>query len=120
MEEPLAIFRPSATVGETIEALRDLVRHAFVTYGFVTKADGYLVGVITFRELLFARRDQPLTEIMVPQPFSLRPAMPLVDAMREVVTKHFPVYPVTDGSGRLVGMVGQSIRSSWARSSPRP
>jgi magnesium transporter len=110
MEQPLAMFRPSATVGQTIEALRELVRHAFITYGFITEADGRLVGVITFRELLFAKPDQPVTEIMVPQPFSLRPEMPLVDAMREVVTRHFPVYPVTDTNGRLVGMVrGQHL-----------
>jgi len=110
MEQPLAMFRPTATVGETIEALRGLVKRAFITYGFITEADGRLVGVITFRELLFADRSQPLAEIMVPRPFSLRPEMSLVDAMREVVTKHFPVYPVTDASGRLIGMVrGQNL-----------
>jgi magnesium transporter len=31
--------------------------------------------------------------------------MPLVDAMREVVTRHYPVYPVCEEDGRLVGQV---------------
>lgn len=105
MEPPLATFRPTATVGETIAELGELIKRAFITYGFVTEADGRLVGVITFRELLYANREHPLTEIMVKSPFSLRPDTPLVDAMREVVTKHFPVYPVADAEGRLVGMV---------------
>jgi magnesium transporter len=110
MEVPRATFRPTDTVAHTISELRELVRHAFITYGFITEADGRLVGVITFRDLLFATPDQSLAEIMVPQPFSLRPDTPLVDAMREVVTRHFPVYPVTDADGTLVGMVrGQTL-----------
>ncbi|HET9372980.1 MAG TPA: magnesium transporter [Vicinamibacterales bacterium] len=110
MEPPLATFRPTATVAETVADLQELVRQAFITYGFVTEEDGRLVGVITFRELLFADPMQPLTAIMVAKPFSLHPQTPLVDAMREVVTKHYPVYPVTDEQGRLVGMVrGQNL-----------
>jgi len=36
--------------------------------------------------------------------------MELVDAMKAVVTRHFPAYPVTDEAGRLVGMVrGQAL-----------
>ena len=105
MEPPLATFRPETTVEATTEALRELVKTAFITYGFVTDTEGGLVGVITFRELLFARPEQPLGEIMVVNPFSLRADEQLVDALREVVTRHFPVYPVCDAKGRLVGMV---------------
>jgi magnesium transporter len=105
MEPPLATFRPGTTVAETTEALRDLVKTAFITYGWVTEVSGRLVGVITFRELLFARPEQRLSEIMVANPFSLRADEQLVDAMREVVIKHFPVYPVCDEQKRLVGMV---------------
>jgi magnesium transporter len=42
---------------------------------------------------------------MVRSPFFLRPETSLVDAMREVVTRHFPVYPVCDADGRLIGLV---------------
>jgi magnesium transporter len=42
---------------------------------------------------------------MLTQPFSLRPEADLVDAMREVVTRHYPVYPVCDAQGHLLGMV---------------
>ena len=110
MEAPLAVYGTGTTVREAIESLRELVQKAFITYIFVTDSGGRLVGVLAFRELLFAKSDQRLEEIMLRDPFSLKPDMPLVDAMRTVVTRHYPAYPVTDDSGRLVGMVrGQSL-----------
>ena len=110
MEPPLAVYRPDTTVGEAIESLRGLVRQALITYIFVTDAENRLVGVLAFRELLFAERGQRLEEVMLRDPFALRPEMQLVDAMRAVVTRHFPAYPVTDAQGRLVGMVrGQAL-----------
>ena len=110
MERPLAVYRPETTVGEAIESLRGLVRQALITYIFVTDAENRLVGVLAFRELLFAERSQRLEEVMLRDPFSLQPKMSLVDAMRAVVTRHFPAYPVTDERGRLVGMVrGQAL-----------
>jgi magnesium transporter len=105
MEAPLAVYRPETTAAEAIESLRILVQKALITYVFVTDAGGRLVGVLAFRELLFARPEQRLDAIMLRDPFSLRPDMELVDAMRTVVTRHYPAYPVTDEGGRLVGMV---------------
>jgi len=110
MERPAGVFRPETTVAEAVERLRELVQRTFITYVFVTDAGGRLVGVLAFRELLFARPDQRLEEIMLRDPFSLKPDTPLVDAMRTVVTRHYPAYPVTDAEGRLVGMVrGQAL-----------
>jgi magnesium transporter len=110
MERPAGVFRPETTVAEAVERLRELVQRTFITYVFVTDAGGRLVGVLAFRELLFARPEQRLEEIMLRDPFSLKPDTPLVEAMRTVVTRHYPAYPVTDAEGRLVGMVrGQAL-----------
>jgi magnesium transporter len=110
MDPALAVFSPDQTVAETIQELRTIVRIAFITYGWVTDADGRLLGVLVFRELLFADPDQPLSEVMLAKPFSLRPELQLLDAMREVLTRHYPVYPVCDDSGRLLGVVrGQTL-----------
>ena len=47
---------------------------------------------------------------MLREPFRLRPEQKFVEAMRQVVTHHFPVYPVCDEAGRLLGMVrGQAL-----------
>ena len=110
MERPAGVFLPGTTVAEAVERLRELVQRTFITYVFVTDANGRLVGVLAFRELLFARPEQRLEEIMLRDPFSLKPDAKLVDAMRTVVTRHYPAYPVTDAAGRLVGMVrGQAL-----------
>jgi magnesium transporter len=110
MEPPLAVYGTETTVRDAVESLRELVQRAFITYIFVTDTEKRLVGVLAFRELLFARPDQKLGEIMLRDPFSLKPDMPLVDAMRAVVTRHYPAYPVTDHAGQLIGVVrGQSL-----------
>lgn len=105
MERPLAVFRPGTTVGEAVERLRDLTRRAHIVYGFVTDDAGRLVGVFAFRELLFAKPEDRLDEVMIPDPFALRPDQTVLEAARAVVTLHVPAYPVRDAAGRLVGMV---------------
>ena len=82
---------------DVIEAMRQIVRRQFVTYVFATDADGRLVGVVTFRELLYAHPASALKTSWCATPF-LHPETRLVDAMHEVVTRHFPVYPVCDDS----------------------
>ena len=105
MENPRAVFRPETTVGEAIDLLRDLVQKTLITYGFVTDEAGKLEAVFAFRDLLYAERSQRVGDIGVLDPFSLRPETLLVDAMQEVVTRHYPAYPVCDATGRLLGMV---------------
>jgi magnesium transporter len=110
MERPPAVFAPSITVAEVVEQLREIVRLRMVIYVFVIEPDGRLIGVVAFRELVFADPRQTLADIMLREPFWLRPEQPLVDAMREVVKRHYPVYPVCDEGGRLLGLVkGQSL-----------
>lgn len=105
MEGTRAVFRPGVTVAEAIARLRTLVQRTLVSYGFLTDDQGRLLGVFTFRELLFAQPSQTLAEVSIMQPFFLPATMALTDAMQAVVTRHFPAYPVCDGDGRLLGIV---------------
>lgn len=105
MEPALAVFGPEATVGEAIEALRPLVRTTFVTYGYVNDPEGRLLGLFTMRDLLFNDHGARLADVMLKQPFSLAAEARVRDAMRLTLNRHFPVYPVVDASGRLVGLV---------------
>jgi magnesium transporter len=110
MEPPTAVFRPEQTIAETIEEVRELTRTALVTYGFVVDEEGRLRGIVTMRDLLLSSREQTLAEVMLRDPFVLLPEMELPEAMKEVVRKHFPVYPVCDRDGKLVGQVrGQAM-----------
>ena len=105
MEAPLAVFRPDMTVGDAVEALRPLVRTAFVTYIYVVDADHKLMGLVTMRDLLFNEREARLEEVMLTNPFALRPDLEVPDAMKLTVNRHYPQYPVADAEGRLVGLV---------------
>jgi len=105
MHPPVAVVPQEQTVAQAIERLRAIVKKALVTYAWVVDTHGKLIGVVAFRELLFARPEQSLSELMVKDPFSLQPDAPVVDAMRAAIKWHLPVYPVCDATGRLVGTV---------------
>lgn len=110
MDPPLGVLRPEQTVAEAVAELRELAARAMVTYGYVLDDAGRLLGVIVFRELLFADPQQRLHEVMLREPFALRPRTPVIDAMRDVLRRHYPVYPVCEEDGRLVGIVrGQTL-----------
>ncbi|MBX7207504.1 MAG: magnesium transporter [Verrucomicrobiaceae bacterium] len=110
MEPPVAVFRPTMTVRDTIEALRKLTKRAFITYGYVTDEQDKLLGILVMRDLMLAEPQQKLSEIMLGTIFALRPEMELTGAMKATVNRHYPVYPVCDGEGRLVGLVrGQNL-----------
>lgn len=109
MERTPAVFPPETSVAAAIERLRPMVSHLLITYVFVAGPDGRLVGVVAFRELAFAGPQQSLADIMATRPFVLEPQTPVIEAMREVVRRHYPVYPVCDAGGRLLGVVRGAV-----------
>lgn len=110
MEPPAAVFLPSLTVAETIEKVRELVKTTFVTYGFVVDAAGRIAGIITMRDLLLSDHSATLADVMLRDPFFLRPETELREAMKQVLNRHYPVYPVCEADGTLVGIVrGQAM-----------
>ena len=110
MEPALAVFRPGTTVAEATTELRHFVTRAFITYVFVVDDDERLLGVVAMREMLLARPEQRLDEIMIADPFYLTPEMPLVTAMKATMVRHYPVYPVCNSEGKLLGLIrGQML-----------
>ena len=115
MEPVLAAFAPQRSVGETIETLREMVKNSLITYIYVADAEEHLLGVVTMRDLLFSDKDKTLGDVMLRDVFALRAAMPLEDAMRQVLERHYPTYPVVDAENRLLGKVrGQSMFEAQA------
>ena len=105
MEPPLAVFTPEMTVAETVERVRVLAKRALVTYGFVVDPGERLIGLVTMRDLLLSDRSQQLGDVMLREPFALKASEPAGSAMKEVLNRHFPVYPVIDDKSKLVGQV---------------
>lgn len=110
MEPALAVFQPATTVAEATSELRHFVTRAFITYVFVVDENEHLRGVVAMREMLLARPDQGLDEIMIRDPFYLTPEMQLVQAMKATMVRHYPVYPVCNADGKLIGLIrGQML-----------
>jgi len=105
MEPAVATVGPGDTVENAIEKLREWVHEALITYAYVVNEDGQLLGVLVMRDLLLANPGDLLKEVMLPEPFYLKPDMTVDKAMKEVVYRHYPVYPVCDAGGRLLGIV---------------
>ena len=105
MEKPVGLFRPELTVREAVDKLRVMVKDAFITYGYVTDAQGILLGVLVMRDVLLADPAQRVADIMIRDPFFLTPRASVSEAVRAVWSKHYPVYPVCDENGTLIGLI---------------
>ncbi len=105
MQAPVGVFLPGTRVKDAVEEIRTISKHQLITYAYVVNAEQQLLGIAVMRELLLAGPEQTLGEIMIEQPFAFRPETPVEDAMRAVVARHYPVYPVCDERGKLLGLV---------------
>jgi magnesium transporter len=115
MEPVIGAFSPDRRMGDTIQALREKVKTAFITYAWVLDPDDRLLGIVTMRDLLFGDKERTLGEVMLKNPFVLHAAMPMREAMKQVLDRHYPVYPVVDAAGRLLGLVrGQAMFEAQA------
>jgi len=115
MDPAVAVFRPERRVDDTIETLREMVKMSFITYIYVTDPGEKLLGIVTMRDLLFSDKHQTLGEVMLKDVFALQATAPLKEAMRLVLDRHYPAYPVVDSEGRLLGLVrGQSMFEAQA------
>ena len=105
MEAPPAIFRPSETVQDATVRIRGLSASGRLTYLFIVDDEQRLIGIATMRDLLIAEKQTTLGALMLRDVFFLHPTTALTDAMKLVVHRHYPVYPVCDGERRLIGQV---------------
>jgi magnesium transporter len=115
MDPVVAVFPPESNVGEVIDDLREVVSRTLITYAYVVDEGEHLLGIVTMRDLLFSTRERTLDEVMLRGPFALHAAMPMAEAMRLVLDRHYPVYPVIDAERRLIGLVrGQTMFEAQA------
>lgn len=107
MTTDIAALPVGLSAGEAIEALRRLHDElgSNLLYVYVVDDDGRLLGVVSFRDLVFARPGSALDEVMEPHVVKVS-----TDTDREQVAELVQRYrliaiPVVDGDERLVGMV---------------
>lgn len=105
MEPANGLLPEDASVGDAIELLRTSPDAQQITYLYTLDRRERLSGLVVIRDLLLARPDQALTEIMLPMPFTLPASMKAGDAIKAAVHRHYPVYPVVDDEGRILGVI---------------
>lgn len=95
------------TAGEAIEALRRLHDDlgSNIRYVYVVDEAGRLLGVVSFRDLVFARPGTGLSEVMATDIAVVRTDTDR-EEVAELIQRHTLIaIPVVDSAGTLVGMV---------------
>jgi len=106
MSTELATLPAALGAGEAIEALRRLHEHLeHLAYVYVVDPEERLVGVVSFRELVFARPGTALEEVMVANPVAVRPETDREEVADLVQRYNLMAVPVVDHAGHLLGMV---------------
>lgn len=99
------VMESGTTVQAAIDFLREADNVSDITYLWIVDGQQKLLGLVVMRDLLIAQLSQTLDDIMIRRPFALRPDMKIGDAIKAAVRRQYPVYPVCDNDGRLVGTV---------------
>jgi CBS domain-containing protein len=94
------------TAAQTIDRLRELEPDAeTIYYVYVTDDEGRLVGVLSLRDLIVAKPDTPIRQVMIRDPVAVR-VLDHEDEVAAVVARYnLLAVPVVDDEGHLVGIV---------------
>lgn len=94
-------------VSGAIEALRSSRAEdlEMVFYLYVVDADGHLVGVCSLRDLLLARPDRRLREVMNDRPIAVSVDTDQEEVAQLVARYNYLALPVVDHDNRLVGLI---------------
>lgn len=94
-----------ASVSEATETLQQAADGGPVFYIYVIDKRGYLVGVVSYRMLLLARKETVLRDIMKSDVSAVRVSEPQEEAA-DLISRHDLVaVPVVDDDHRLLGVV---------------
>jgi magnesium transporter len=114
------------TAAGAIDRLRELEPDAeTIYYVYVVDDDGRLVGVLSLRDLIVAKPESTIREVMIEEPV----AVGLLDSQEEVAQVvaryNLLAVPVVDGEGRLEGIVTVDdaidtvLPTTWRKRLPR-
>ena len=93
------------SVDQAIHAVREHAEVEMVYYLYVTGADHRLLGVISIRQLLLAKPETTLREVMNPRVIKVATDTPREDVAELVDKYRLLAIPVVDEGGYLVGMI---------------
>ena len=90
------------TAAETIDRLRELEPDAeTIYYVYVVDDDGRLVGVLSLRDLIVARPETRIADVMIDEPVAVRALEPAESVAETIAHYNLLAVPVVDDEGRL-------------------
>lgn len=96
----------SSTVGQTIEALRDLEEdHPTVHYVYVVDEYGKLTGLLSLRTLVLTDDSTIIKDIMFTDVISVPPTETEEEVAADIFKYDIPAMPVKDEHGKLLGII---------------
>ena len=114
------------TTAETIERLRELEPEAeTIYYVYVTDEAEHLVGVLSLRDLIVARPETPIREVMRKDPVAVDILADQDEVARVVARYNLLAVPVVDTDGVLCGIVTVDdaidtvLPTAWKKRIPR-
>ncbi|MBK7874490.1 MAG: magnesium transporter [Planctomycetes bacterium] len=107
MNPRFARLRPEMTVDEAISYLRRQTREHVesIYYAYVLDEHQMLVGVVSFRQLMMARREAKVREIMNTELVTVHAEMDQEAVSRVFAEADLLSVPVVDAQGRMQGIV---------------
>ncbi|HUG32797.1 MAG TPA: magnesium transporter [Acidimicrobiia bacterium] len=106
MTTDIAALPLGLTVGEAVERIRALrEEYEDLSYVYVVDDDEKLVGVVSFRDLVFHRPGDGLDQAMVADPIAVDVSSDRTEAAELVQRYHLFGIPVVDHAHKLLGMI---------------
>jgi magnesium transporter len=94
------------TVDTTINKLRELAPDAeTIYYIYVVDTEEHLTGVISLRELIIAKPDVILSDIMHTKVMAVQDDAPIEDVISMIRKYDLLAVPVLDSEGRIAGII---------------
>jgi len=126
MTTELVAMSEGMSAAQAIERLRELEPDAeTIYYVYVVDGDERLVGVLSLRDLIVARPDTAIAEVMIDQPVAVGVLEPAESVAETIAHYNLLAIPVVDDQGRLAGIVTVDdaidtvAPSAWRRRLPR-
>ncbi len=126
MTTEFIVVEDHLTAGGAIDRLRELEPDAeTIYYVYVTDEEGRLVGVLSLRDLIVAKPETPIRDVMIREPVAVNVTADQDEVAEVVAHYNLLAVPVVDDNGVLEGIVTVDdaidtvIPTAWKRRLPR-
>lgn len=103
--EPLSLtLAPEVTVQDALQMVKNSPQR-YTRYLYVIDSSRVIIGVVTFKQLFYSRKNETISSLMSTNIVSLRSNISLIDTFERSEWKKYSMLPVIGSSRELVGVL---------------